>query len=151
MLVMGDVLSTFTTGDVSSNILGPKSIRNHKPKDFNYLDPKNSRNVKNELYQLYTQEKLIHIEKYNELDAQMNKLLEVTKLYSKQIRDYKDTVEGLKDKIRNLENKIESYSYKKEISGENKEEYHKRDKKEESKTNKNNKRESDSEDDLEKI
>jgi hypothetical protein len=106
---MGEVMST--------NVLGSKSIKNHKQKDANYLDPKNKRSVKNELYQLYIQEKLIHIEKYNELESQMNRLLELTKSYSKQIQEYKYKTQGLKDKVHKLENKINRFN-KKDIKEE---------------------------------
>lgn len=85
------------------SILGPKSIKNHKQNEVNYLDSKNSRTTKNELYQLYSQGKLIHTEKYTDLEDQLNKLLNLSKEYIKQIREQKETIDELRRKIEKLE------------------------------------------------
>ena len=95
---MGETMSIPT-------VLGPKSIKNHKVKDIDYLDPKHSRTTKNELYQLYSQGKLIHTEKYHELEDQLNKLLDLSKDYIRQIIEYKEDIASLQKKNKDLEYK----------------------------------------------
>jgi hypothetical protein len=97
------------------SVLGPKSVKNISIKTANPLDPKNARTTKNELYQLYSQGKIIHIEKYNELEEQLNKLLILSKEYIKEIKDYKIKIEDLENKISKMErNKQKNESSEKE-------------------------------------
>lgn len=68
--------------------------------NIDYKDKKYARKAKEELYELFMENKIVHVSVYKELEKNNQKL-------NKEINENKKTIEELKDIIEKFKNKIE--------------------------------------------
>jgi hypothetical protein len=111
-------------GNIQKAAIGTRSSRTHLTKlqledeNVNYKDKKYMKKAKEELYDLFCSDKLIHVEKIAELVQELDilendnkNLTTENQNYKKLLDNYKQLTNELKDKIKELHSSIKEYKY----------------------------------------